>query len=248
MLLILILYDKIKEGDTMYFLIGVIIFILFIIFCYLYIKFKIKNVLGKHGFNGMSLKDIIEEARIEDQEVPKSLSSMDSIYLEQIKKDFIDININELKREAEKIILDSYKAIETKDSSKFSGKIKSFIDKMISDYKDEEVRFKNFKIHNTVVARYKKEGGVATIYFSSSYEYFLERNGKSIKTQDRARTEFIYIYDEKKLSKDIKAIGLHCPNCGSPITSLGEKSCSYCGTAVKELIKKIFVCNDIVRY
>ena len=57
-----------------------------------------------------------------------------------------------------------------------------------------------------------------------------------------------HIYDEKKLSKDIKAIGLHCPNCGSPITSLGEKSCSYCGTAVKELIKKIFVCNDIVRY
>ena len=133
-----------------------------------------------------------------------------------------------------------------KDSVK--EKIKSFIDKMISDYKDEEVKFKNFKIHNTVVARYKKEGGVATIYFSSSYEYFLERNGKSFKTQDRARTEFIYIYDEKKLSKDIKAIGLHCPNCGSPITSLGEKSCSYCGTAVKELIKKIFVCNDIVRY
>ena len=61
MSLILILYDKIKEGDTMYFLIGVIIFILFIIFCYLYIKFKIKNILGKHGFNGMSLKDIIEE-------------------------------------------------------------------------------------------------------------------------------------------------------------------------------------------
>ena len=51
---------------------------------------------------------------------------MDSIYLEQIKKDFIDININELKREAEKVILDSYKAIETKDSSKFSGKIKKF--------------------------------------------------------------------------------------------------------------------------
>lgn len=59
---------------------------------------------------------------------------MDSIYLEQIKKDFIDININELKREAEKVILDSYKAIEAKDSSKFSGKIKSFINKIQTIY------------------------------------------------------------------------------------------------------------------
>ena len=32
----------------------------------------------------------------------------------------------------------------------------------------------------------------------------------------------------------------------SPITDLGEKKCSYCGARVVELIKRVFVCNDIV--
>ena len=231
----------------MAFLIGVIIFIVFCVIVYVYFRIRIRNILDKFGFAGMNLKQIIDEARLEDQEVPKSLSSMDSIYLEQIKKDFPDISISELKRQAEKVILDTFHAIEKKDSSAFHGKIKSFVDSMIGDFAGD-VSFQQMKIHNTVVSSYKKEGGLATIYFSTSFEYYVHQNGKSVKTQDRAKTEFIYVYDMQEVEPEQKVLGIHCPNCGSPITSLGQKSCSYCGQAILEFIGRVFTCNDIVRY
>ena len=147
----------------MYFLIGVILLMVFCIVGYFFIKFRIRRFLHQFGFSGMSLKDIIEEARLEDQEVPKSLSSMDRIYLEQIGKDFSKLNINELKRSSEKVILDCYNAIENKNSSKLYGKIKSFVDCKIDDYKDMDISFEGIKIHNTVISNYKKEKGIATI-------------------------------------------------------------------------------------
>lgn len=232
----------------MYFLIGVIILIVFIIILYFILHIRLRKLLDQSGFQGMNLRDIIEQARLEDQEVPKSLASMDRIYLSQIKKDFVDININELKRKAEGIILDCYQAIEKKDTSHLKGKIKSFADKILQEYQGKNVKFQKFKIHNTVVSDYRKENGIASIYFSTAYEYYLNVDGNMQKTQDRARCEFIYIIDEKEIPKEVMALGIHCPNCGSPITSLGEKTCSYCGSAVKEIIHKVFTCNDVVRY
>ena len=232
----------------MFFLIGVIIFIVFCLCVFFYFRFRIRRTLDKFGFQGMNLKQIIDEARLEDQEEPKSLSSMDSVYLDSIKRDFPDIHIDELKREAEKVILDCFHAVEKKDSSKFKGKIKSFVEDMIGDYKGKDVSFDHMKIHNTVVSNYKKEGGIATIFFATSFEYYLNTGGKSVKTQDRAKVEFIYVYDINEVDEDKKVLGIHCPNCGSPITSLGQKSCSYCGSAVLEFISRVFTCNDIVRY
>ena len=232
----------------MWFLIGVIIFIIFCVIVYLYFRVRIRNILDKAGFVGMNLKQVIDEAKIQDQEVPKSLSSLDSVYLDSIIKDFPEIHINELKREAEKVILDAFDGVEKKDSSKFKGKIKSFVDSMISDYTGKDVSFSNMKIHNTTVSNYKKDGGIATICFSSSFEYYLNVDGKSTKTQDRAKVEFIYVYDINEVDADKKVLGIHCPNCGSPITTLGEKTCSYCGQAIREIIGRVFTCNDIVRY
>lgn len=95
----------------MAFLIGVILLIVFILGFYLYIKRKIKDISVKY-LGGNSIRKIIEEARLEDEEVPKSLASMESIYLDIIKKDFPEVNINELKRKSEALIMDVYIAIE----------------------------------------------------------------------------------------------------------------------------------------
>ncbi len=232
----------------MAFLIGVIILIVFLVGSYLYFRVRIRRTLDKFGFAGMNLKQIIDEARLEDQEQPKSLSSMDTVYLDNIKKDFPEIHINELKREAEKVLLDAFQGVERKDSSNFKGKIKSFVDSMISDYSGKDVSFDQMKIHNTVVSNYKKEGGIATIYFATAFEYYLNTDGKRVKKQDRAKIEFIYVYDMNEVDADKKVLGIHCPNCGSPITTLGQKKCSYCGQAILEFIGRVFTCNDIVRY
>ncbi len=232
----------------MWFLIGVIVLIVFILGTYIYIKIRVRKVLDEAGYVGQSLWDIIREAKLRHQMEPKSLTSMDSIYLSQVKEDFPSININELKRQSEEVILNCFNAIEKKSSKGFKGKIKSFVDDMINDYEGKNVKFDEFKIHKTVLAKYKKEKGTATLYFASSFEYILNVDGKCEKVQDRARTEFIYIIDESLIGHKQNAIDFHCPNCNSPITNLGEKKCKYCGTAIVEVIGRIFGCDNIVRY
>lgn len=232
----------------MWFLIGVIVLIVFILGTYIYIKIRVRHVLDEAGYVGQSLWDIIREARLRSQTEPKSLTSMDSIYLSQVKEDFPSININELKRQSEEVILNCFNAIEKKSSKGFKGKIKSFVDDMINDYEGKTVKFDEFKIHKTVLAKYKKEKGTATLYFASSFEYILNVDGKCEKVQDRARTEFIYIIDESLIGHKQNAIDFHCPNCNSPITNLGEKKCKYCGTAIVEVVGRIFGCDNIVRY
>ena len=73
-------------------------------------------------------------------------------------------------------------------------------------------------------------------------------DGKDKKIQDRAKTEFIYVLDEHELSDNQNAIGVHCPNCNSPITDIEHKTCSYCGTQVVLVLGRVFACNDIKRY
>ena len=215
---------------------------------FLYFKIKLRRVLDDAGFQGQNIGDIIREARLQDEVEPKSLASMDRIYLSQIQEDFPGINISEIKRQAEQVILDCYRCVEKNDSDKLKGKIKSFVDKMISEYEGKNVKFEDFKIHNTVLSNYKKDGKTASIFFSSAYEYNLRVDGKDKKIQDRARVEFIYVINEEELSDRQNVIGIHCPNCNSPITNLGNHSCTYCGTAVVLVLGKVFACNDIVRY
>ena len=232
----------------MLFLIGVIILIVFSFSGYIIFRIRVRRLLDQFGYIGMSLKDIVDQAKLEDQELPKSLSGMDSVYLDSIRKDFPDLNINELKREAEKIILDCYNAIENKNTGNFDGKIKSFIEASIDDYKDKDIKFNDIKIHNTVISKYKKEEGIVTLTFATGFQYDLVIDGSSIKTQDRCKTEFIYVYDVDKVENEKKLLGLNCPNCGSPIKSLGQKKCAYCGTGVIDIVKRVFTCCDVVRY
>lgn len=229
---------------------GIVLLISVIVFIsvFLYFKIKVRNVLDEAGFQGQRIGDIIKEARLQDEIEPKSLASMDRIYLSQIKEDFPDINISEIERQAEEVILNCYRCVEKGNSGEFKGKIKSFVEKMISEYDGKNVKFNNFNIHNTVLSNYKKDGKTASIFFSSAYEYVLCVDGKDKKVQDRAKLEFIYVIDEAELSDKQNVIDIHCPNCNSPITNLGNKCCSYCGTAVILVLGRVFSCIDIKRY
>lgn len=230
------------------FLIGVLILIIFIIFCYLYLKIKMKKIMNYFGIS--SIKELIEKSELENEELPKSLSSMDSVYLERIKEDFKGLNINELKRMSEKVILDCLEAIENKDSSKIKNeKVKAYVESKINDLKEESITYDAIKFHKTVISKYENNKGVATIYLSSSLEYFCQKGNKpKKKVQDRYRVEMIYIIDIDQVPASQKSLGLNCPNCNSPIKSLKTKKCPYCGTITLEIVKRIWTCNDIVNY
>lgn len=230
-------------------ILGIILVILFSVYCVL--KKKFQNFLLKY-FNTKDLGEVIEMTELEAENTPKSISSMENIYKDRVLEDFPEVNLNEMKSMVEQAILDSFHAIESGDINTFksdSSKAISYVKSKIEDYKDKNVRFDNIKFHKTVLNRYENRDGVATMYFQSSLEYNLSTNGKrSKKVQDRYKVNFIYIVDSKQVHSKAKSLGLNCPNCGAPIKDVGVKKCKYCGSGTVEIVKRVWIFNNIENY
>ena len=228
----------------MYFLVGVIIFILFLIIFYFILKTKIIRFFQRLGFPISQLDDIIRDVHLDEEDTPKSLASMDSIYLKKIEKDFPSIEISKLKRKAESILMDIYHSIEKSDVSNLNGKMKTFAEEEILNGNNS---ISDLKIHNTVVSNYNKNNNKATIIFSIAYQYYLLNDGTKKKIQDRVRIEFIYTLELEEKTKS-PILDFHCPNCGSPFHNIDDDSCSYCGSKLLKFFNRIFICNNIVHY
>ena len=56
---------------------------------------------------------------------------------------------------------------------------------------------------------------------------------------------FIYIVDDRQVSKREKTIGLNCPNCGAPLRGVGQRVCVYCGSGTEDIVKRTWVINNI---
>ena len=64
----------------------------------------------------------------------------------------------------------------------------------------------------------------------------LLKGSKELKEQSRYALELIYIQNRDLVENEAeKALGMNCPNCGAPLSSLGAKVCEYCGSPVLEL-------------
>lgn len=216
---------------------------------FIYVVRRIRN-FSKIVFNNTSLIQGIKEQQVKLANEPRSVAGMDKIYLPQIIKDFPHLNIDEMKKIAENSILLCLQSIENKKlipMGMTSEKITNFINSRIADLKNgETINYDSIKFHRTVVNQYIKTPGMCSIIFQSSVEYLYRKNNAEYKKiQDRIRTEFIYIIDDSKVSKNQSGISLNCPNCGAPIKDLGVKVCSYCGTGVIDLVKHTWILNDI---
>lgn len=224
-------------------------FIITITIIILIIQLKARSFL-KDIFNTTSFKEALEKSDIEASEVPKSVSSMDNLYLSRLKNDFPDLNVNELKSNCERVIIDTLNAIENKDKECMlsSEKINSYIKTKIDDLKDNNVIYDHIKIHKTVICKYERNDSIATLELASSLEYFYKKNNEvGKKVQTRFKCEYIYIIDSEKVG-NVKALGLNCPNCGAPIKTLGHKYCEYCSTGIIDIVKKNWIINNIREY
>ena len=223
-------------------LIVILVLILMIVILGFVLLYKLKKILGVS-----SISSFIKQVRSEGEEIPKALSGMDSLCLPRIKEDFPELNINELKRECEKNILVYLQAIESKDSSKIKNdKIRATINNKIREYKNFDIHFKKVKFHKTVVSKYENNHQVATITFGTSLEYLLYMDEKlQRKVQDRFHIEYIYILDSSKLDSSI-AVTVSSPNCASSSINFKTKKCNYCGTYLKETVKRVWYCNNLV--
>ena len=171
-----------------------------------------------------------QSAGEEQEEQPKSPGGMTRIYLPQILRDFPEWNWEEMQTEVEQAV----KEFLEKENIQTAGAV---------------------RIHKTVINRYQRYGGSASIFCETAAEYWREaepagENGMKAQKLSRSRTkeshqtdrpaphkkqtvcetELVYIYDSGKAGA---AASVVCPNCGAPVEQLGVKQCRYCGSALE---------------
>ena len=144
-----------------------------------------------------------QNGELQQEEQPKSLGGMTSIYLPQILRDFPEFNWEEMREMVERAV------------KEYLGQIP------------------DVRIHRTVISGYQKHGGNSTVICETAAQYTCkEQSGEPAHTvQTACVTELVYTYDQSKNPETAAAIT--CPNCGAPVRMLGIKQCEYCGSILK---------------
>lgn len=204
--------------------------------------------LVKHAAKALQNGDINDRL----SSTPRSLSSMNKIYLPQLLKDFPEFNWNEFVPIIEKAIIDTLDAYDSRNPEKVKY-LESIYASVSNRLSHETVPcYNDVLIHDTVIKSYYKRNGTCYIITESSVEYYTyTEKGKELisgfrdrKKQTVYETELVYIQDPSK-AEHVSAMGVHCPNCGAPITKLGAKFCEYCGSAVETVNRKVWKINSI---
>lgn len=195
----------------------------------------------------------LKEGDINDElsRTPKSLSSMTSIYLPQIQKDFPEFNWNEFKPQIQNAIINRLNAIDSRNALLVSD-----LDIVYADVKNLLNQsfiphYKEIRAYDTVISSYKKQDGTCMIVTETSIEYYfyiedgnkILKGSKQRKKQTSYLAQLIYIQDPEKAGENVASTV--CPNCGAPITTLGNKYCEYCGSSVEPINVKAWKISSI---
>ena len=191
------------------------------------IQRKLRQV-SRSMFGTDSLLEGLEQQEERIAETPKSVSSMTSIYLPQIAKDFPEFSLEEFRKKSENSLNAFLSALETQELSSLAGISESLRNQArlrIDDQDRQGIReqFRNVKIHQTAISRYEKRPGCCAVTFQSAVEYVYgrTRNGEKEVMPDRIQTrydmEWIYIQDPERYGQAAGgAVGVSCPDCGAP--------------------------------
>ena len=116
---------------------------------------------------------------------------------------------------------------------------KSMAEKHLLEYLKEQ-QFTDVLIHQTELRDYRKNSGTCYAILQSSVQYFKEAK----KIQSRYNTTMAYVQDAQKAGYE-HGFSMNCPNCGAPITSLGNRTCEYCGSVVREVNVRVWRLDKI---
>lgn len=223
---------------------GVLIFLTALV---LIVKNKIKNILNKFGYNNLNqIQEQIKQGELAYKTDPKHVTGMTKLLIPKIVQDFPNFSENELYNKVETDLLSIFNSLENQKLENNSGLIliKEKLIQKIKDMKENKIieKYDDIKFHRHALKYYKNKDGVLNISVSTSLEYYYIKkiNGKLInkdeyKKQTVYTTEYIYVYDLNKISKNQNLIGINCPNCGAPVKDLGNKVCRYCNSGLEDI-------------
>ncbi len=237
-------------------IIGIIIILvlaLILVACIYNAVKKAKNKVrefSRMAFGTDSITEGLKKTEMEYANTPKTVSGATRLYMPQIMRDFPEFHLEEMRERAENVLRSYLLSINEADSKHLTegtDELRAELDTEIDMRNSQNTRehFGNIKIHKTEIYRYNKEKGRVSIVFQSSVGCvnYVERDGKVIRgradrlTQNRYNVEVSYIQDREYVEETgMDGHSLTCPNCGAPITGLGEdRVCTYCGTAIVEV-------------
>lgn len=188
------------------------------------------------------------------EETPKSVAGMTKLMLPQIQADFPEFNWSEWKQRCENQLGAYLDALENQNVSGLVGASTALKEQLTLEIKDEQdqgmkQQFQQFQVHQTEIAHYQHSTGLCRILIQTAYEvvHTIEKRPEvqAKKEQHRCEMELIYVQDVSKVEDAATSYGVHCPNCGAPITKLGSKFCEYCGSVVEPINIRVWELHKI---
>lgn len=216
---------------------------------YRYLSQKTRE-FSKTMFGTEDITKAAAEMRRDYATTPKSVSAMTSLVLPRITADFPDFHYDEMKERAENVLISFLQAVTAQNvgllkdgNTELKQQLENHLQMLVSRMRREH--FDQIRIHRTEISQYRKTAGRCTITFQSAFECFHYittedsdkiEGSKEYKYQTKYNIDLIYIQDRDRVENELdNALGINCPNCGAPISSLGAKVCRYCGSPVIEL-------------
>lgn len=213
-----------------------------------------------------NLKEILAEAKKykererEAYSRPKNLSNMTKLIEPRIQEAFPSFNKEQLFRTTENDLNQILEALEEKKPLLIKDKSLSFVRPKVEaqidalNDKNKTVEFRDIRYNKHAIKEYRNESGAAVLSVVTSLSYYYDSNDdkeekfKDLRKETRYETKYIYVYDEDKVSDNVKLLGINCPNCGAPIDFFGRGKCSYCGSGVEPINLKNWKVIDYEEY
>lgn len=144
-----------------------------------------------------------------------------------LKRDFPNFDIDALKEQIKKFLIDYLK--ENKNSN--IRKTNNFINDVETLSNNEEIEKESMIILRTIMNKYGKDNGLAKIEFDTTLEYNRNyENGVPRKIQENYITEFINAYTDLKKTRKIP-----CPNCGKEFLIVNKNmKCPHCNKTISD--------------
>lgn len=184
------------------------------------------------------IKSAIDEAIAADKEPekPRSLSSLESVVLPKILKDFPDFNARIF---AERVRRDA----KTYYESGVKGKVlymddatetfkSAFEDRLPTDVKD------GITVRRVTIAAYDGSARQKILTCQAAVGF-----NDTTDTPRERRLILVYIAGYAD-DPDSPIVGFNCPNCGAPLPAAGTRVCVYCGTAFSAPVRLGWMLSD----
>lgn len=226
----------------------------------------VKSKLNKvtRSYLGMGLgetADFLSKGLKEEASLPKSITDLTAVYRPQIERDFPQFSYANMKSMAENALINAFNAIEKCDSSLLSDVSKRLteqVDNIIADNRSTNTRtvYDDVKISKTGISKYTKTSTTSEAIFEISLSHlFYSVRGNSVVSGNReqpttAAYKVILSYNQEEyLTSTSVVFASACPNCGAPISAIGDKKfCTYCGSGLTEIADRIWQVNSFSRF